>query len=160
VSSESRSVRSAPDADETVDEDKVHDEHEPQSNVMNSANGSDDVSADDVAGESVDSDCTRDSKADPDTKLLCHSTAEKDSHSSDLQATADMDQCGNAKSDSGHSSPCSTNADDIDTEKAPGISLWNSSYHYGTTFLANVNVYVMFAICHRRSVCLSSVCRL
>ena len=40
-----------------------------------------------------------------------------------------------------------------------GMDCW----HEGTSFrlvLANVNVYVTFAICYRRSVCLSFVCRL
>jgi len=126
VSSESCDIFSAKDAG---DGDRLQDGHEPHSNGMPPAGGSDDTNADDIVGENTDTEtsavCRHDSEADLDTQPLHDSTAATESEFTDMLTTAQMNQCENAKSYSGHSSPCSLNADGIDTEKPPGISSWN-----------------------------------
>jgi len=125
VSTESCGVSSAADTDGTDNGDKVQDEQELDGNVVKSASGTDDNDADADAGESIDDDapvlCKHDFEAGSDTKLLQHSTAEKESQSIEMQATAQMNESEDAKSDSGHSSPCSPSTDGIDAEKTPGI---------------------------------------
>jgi len=120
---------SATDAAETVDGDKMQDGHLPPSNMMISTSGSDDNNAIGDVGVSIDVDtpvlCRDDLEADPGSKPLQRSTSVTESVFSDILDAAQMDQCENSKSDSGCSSPCSASADDIDTEKTPGILLQN-----------------------------------
>jgi len=119
---------SANDADETGDGDTVQDGHELDCNVVKPDGRMDGNNADDIVGENADGEmpalCKHDSEADLDTQPLHHFTVATESECSDMLATgtAQKDQCDDAKSDSGHSSPCSPGADGDDTEKAPGIS--------------------------------------
>jgi len=140
ASVESHDTNDTANANEADDGDQVHDECNSLSSNMAMSANEDVVNHDDVAGKEAEvavgqqhlSNCDDETPplsqcnlaANPDAELphqSYHST-----ECSDQQATTGMDQCTDGGSDSGNDLPCTTTADDADTQSTPeplGISL-------------------------------------